>query len=191
MRVSDRERDQTTEILRAAMAEGRLPMDEFQERLDHVYAAKTYADLALVTRDLPDVRPGAAPAPAMAPLTGGRLKQFAIAFMSGFRKGGNWRAPEEFTGIAFMGGGEVDLRDADIGPRGITIRAFAFMGGIQVTVPEDAEVEVHGFGFMGGFDDRAAGAGAPGSPLIKVIGFAMMGGVDVRRKPRRDRGLRR
>jgi hypothetical protein len=39
---------------------------------------------------------------------------------------------------------------------------------------------------MGGFDDRGAGEGTPGSPRVRIIGFALMGGVDVRRKERRS-----
>jgi hypothetical protein len=56
------------------------------------------------------------------------------------------------------------------------------MGGIQITVPEDIEVDVSGIAFMGGFDHNASGTGVPGAPRVKVVGFAMMGGVEVRRK---------
>jgi hypothetical protein len=61
------------------------------------------------------------------------------------------------------------------------------MGGIQITVPEDIDVDVAGLAFMGGFDHDASGAGVPGAPRLKVIGFALMGGVEVRRKPLKKR----
>ena len=73
-------------------------------------------------------------------------------------------------------------RDEVVCPE-VTIRAFALMGGVSITVPEDMDVDVSGIGFMGGFDHRASGPGAPGAPRLRVVGFAMMGGVDVRRRP--------
>ena len=49
-------------MLRDAAGEGRLTLAELDERLDAVYAAKTYADLEPLTRDLP--APGTAAPPA-------------------------------------------------------------------------------------------------------------------------------
>ena len=53
MRASDADRDRAAELLREAAAEGRLSLDALDERLDLIYAAKTYAELAPVTADLP------------------------------------------------------------------------------------------------------------------------------------------
>lgn len=53
MRASDSDREVVATRLRDAHAEGRLTLDEFEERLDTTYAAKTLGELALVTRDLP------------------------------------------------------------------------------------------------------------------------------------------
>jgi hypothetical protein len=44
MRASDADQDRAAEVLREAAAEGRLSMDELNERLDLIYAAKTYAN---------------------------------------------------------------------------------------------------------------------------------------------------
>jgi hypothetical protein len=54
LRTSDTEREQVAEILRAAMAEGRLSLEEGEERLGAVYAAKFRDELAPLTADLPD-----------------------------------------------------------------------------------------------------------------------------------------
>lgn len=183
IRVSDLDRDNTTEVLRAAAGEGRLGMEEFQERLDQVYAAKTYADLELVTRDLPDIAPSVVRAPAPR----GRVGRVVVAFMGGFKRAGVWRAPDAMTAVAFWGGGKIDLREAVFSGREITIRAFAIMGGIEVVVAEDADVEVTGIGLMGGFDHQASGVGAANSPRITVKGLAFWGGVDVKRKRRKKK----
>ena len=53
LRTSDAEREQVAEILRAAMAEGRLDLSEGEERLTTTYAAKFRDELTGLTADLP------------------------------------------------------------------------------------------------------------------------------------------
>ena len=54
LRASDADRDATADRLREHHTDGRLDQDEFQERLDRCFAAKTVGELAELTRDLPD-----------------------------------------------------------------------------------------------------------------------------------------
>ena len=187
MRVSDSDREQAADVLREAASHGRITMDELDERLELAYAAKTYADLAAVTRDLP--APAQAPGPvqpAMAGRIGGTPRsKFSVAIMSGARRMGRWVVPRTYVGVAVMGGIELDLRDAQFSEPEVTIHAYTLMGGIEITVPEDVDVDVSGFAFMGGFDHNASGPGVPGAPRVRILGFALMGGVDVRRKPQK------
>ncbi|MFG1941715.1 DUF1707 domain-containing protein [Nonomuraea sp. NPDC048826] len=55
MRASDVDRDRVAAVLREHTAEGRITMDEFNERLEALYKSKTYGELAKLTADLPDV----------------------------------------------------------------------------------------------------------------------------------------
>ncbi|MET7332524.1 DUF1707 domain-containing protein [Nonomuraea sp. NPDC005650] len=55
MRASDGDRDRVAAILREHTAQGRITMDEFNERLEELYKSKTYGELARLTVDLPDV----------------------------------------------------------------------------------------------------------------------------------------
>ena len=118
LRASDADRERVAEVIRQAAGDGRLTMEELDERLDAVYAAKTYAELEPITRDLPQTPGGAAPAPAHVPsgdpqrFGGEPTSHGAFAIMGGFSRRGDWVVPEEFTAFAFMGGGEIDLRDA-------------------------------------------------------------------------------
>jgi hypothetical protein len=187
MRVSDSDRERAADVLREAAGHGRITMDELDERLALAYAAKTYADLAAVTRDLPG--PAQAPSavqPAMAGRIGGTPRsKFSVAIMSGARRMGRWVVPRTYVGVAVMGGIELDLREAQFSEPEVTIHAYTLMGGIEITVPEDVDVDVSGFAFMGGFDHNASGPGIPGAPRVRILGFALMGGVDVRRKPQK------
>ena len=188
LRASDADRERVAEVLRTSAAEGRLDLDELDERLRAVYASRTYAELEPLLMDLPTpattpvALDGVPPRPGEVVERGG-----AVAVMSGFHRRGSWVPPRLFTCLAFWGGGTIDLRDARFLYGDLKIRAFAVMGGVDVIVPDDAEVDVTGMGLMGGFDHGAATAGRHGAPRIVVTGFAFWGGVTVRRKDRKDR----
>lgn len=53
MRAADADRERVAEHLRSAHAEGRLDLAEYDDRVQQVWAARTYGDLALLTADLP------------------------------------------------------------------------------------------------------------------------------------------
>ncbi len=53
LRASDADRDATADRLRQHHTDGRLDADEFSERLDKCFAARTVGQLAELTRDLP------------------------------------------------------------------------------------------------------------------------------------------
>ncbi len=191
LRVSDADRDHAMSILREAAGDGRLDLDELDERLSAVYAAKTYGDLEPVTRDLPET------SPASTPRRGDRIGGMpgstkAIGILGGFQRKGEWVVPERFSSFAFWGGGELDLREARFATPEVTIVANTIMGGIHIIVPEDAEVHVSGIGIMGGFEHTASGAATGGGgPRIFIKGVAFWGGVSVERKPSEEELLRR
>jgi hypothetical protein len=195
MRASDADRERVAQILHNAMAEGRLTLAELDERLQQTYAAKTLGDLVPLTADLPITAASALAMPVSHPLPATRVGgtpsgQNAFAMMSGFRRDGVWTVPRFYSVFVFMGGGEIDLTRARFAEAECTIQVIAFMGGVEVIVPDDITVRVTGFGFMGGFDHRGGHEGPPGSPVLTVTGFAMMGGVDVhppKRRKQRDR----
>jgi hypothetical protein len=53
IRASDQERESVVDVLRDAFTDGRLTFDEFEERTAAAYAAKTWAELRVLTSDLP------------------------------------------------------------------------------------------------------------------------------------------
>ena len=53
LRASDAERSATAELLRRHHTEGRLDTDEFENRIERCYAAKTRGELDALTFDLP------------------------------------------------------------------------------------------------------------------------------------------
>src|SRR5437867_3558773 len=57
IRASDAERERTAEALKQHFLDGRLTSDEYAERLDTVYAARTRQQLDRLLRDLPPPEP--------------------------------------------------------------------------------------------------------------------------------------
>jgi hypothetical protein len=53
LRASDADREATADRLRKHHTDGRIDAEEFTERLDRCYAAKTVGELSELTRDLP------------------------------------------------------------------------------------------------------------------------------------------
>ncbi len=203
LRASDADRERVAEVLRDALAEGRLDMTEFEERLDATYSARTYGELAPITRDLPVGTVAEAPRVSMTKepaaagdwagrITGGEgSSTWAVAVMSGFQRKGRWTVPRRFNSFALWGGGEIDLREADFADGEVVVNCVAIMGGIDVIVPPGIEVVVRGVGVMGDFDHRESGVpGEQGAPRVIVTGFAFWGGVGVRRKLTRAEKLR-
>ena len=108
----------------------------------------------------------------------------AVAILGGFSRKGDWVVPKTFNAFMLLGGGEIDLRDARFAEREVSIHVVAILGGCEITVPEDATVNVNGVGIMGAFEHSAQGSGiSAGGPVINISGVAFMGGVDVTRKP--------
>ena len=185
LRISDTDRDRAAEVLREAHAQGRITVDELDERLTSVYSAKTFADLVPVTRDLPATQDAAAVAPARSRFGGTPRFKLSLAILGGASRDGQWVVPPEYTAVATLGGIKLDMRDASFAEAETIIKAYAVMGGMEITVPEDADVEVGAFGLMGGVDHGGEGPGVPGAPRIRITGVAVMGGIEVKRAPSR------
>jgi hypothetical protein len=81
--------------------------------------------------------------------------------------------------VAVMGGCELDLRQADMADGEAVIDTLAFMGGIEIKVPEDWTVVCKGFPFMGGFEDTTKPPQGGADKRLIVRGLAFMGGVEV------------
>jgi hypothetical protein len=97
VRVGDADRDAVAAELRDHYADGRLTLDELNERLDLAFAARTKADLNEVMRDLPHVaRPtagyGATSGPAGTLGLPGSGRDYGSAD-DGRRSGGGYRRP--------------------------------------------------------------------------------------------------
>src|SRR4051794_15828122 len=155
LRISDSDRHRVAEVLREAAGEGRIDLEELDERLEATYSARTYADLVPITLDLPSevaTRLPARPGPAApSPVVPGPGQERHVAIMSGLERKGVWVVPRHLTVFAFMGGADLDLRQAQFAAREVTITVNAIMGGADIKVNPHTHVIVEGTGIMGGY----------------------------------------
>jgi hypothetical protein len=188
MRVSDADRHRVADILREAAAEGRIDIDELDERLESTYAAKTYGDLVPITSDLPvpraegDVAPR--PQPAQPSVPAARYDS-SVAILGGVSRKGVWEVGPSHSAFAMMAGIDIDLREARFTSREVVINANAFWAGIDIIVNEYTNIIVEGIGILGAFDqgrDKVAPNLGPDSPTVRVRGVALMAGVTVQRR---------
>jgi DUF1707 SHOCT-like domain len=184
--VSAADRDRVIQVLGDHFAQDRLALDEYERRVELALRAQQAVELEDLTRDLPAERSAAGSSEVLArpvetrdlaPAAGRRMTLLAV--MSGSVRRGRWRVPARLRAFAFMGGVEIDLREAEFTSPVTDIYAVAVMGGVVVRVPPHVRVETEGMAIMGGFDDqvRLPEAGGASAPVVRLRGFAVMGGV--------------
>ncbi|GAB3543911.1 hypothetical protein GCM10027444_03150 [Actinopolyspora lacussalsi] len=181
LRASDDDREQIATLLRQAQQEGRLTLNEFDERIAEAYRARTYSELAPLISDLPDetgkaAGTGTSSRGSTSDSTPGRT---AVGIMSYTERAGHWRVPPRFATFAFWGGGSIDLREAYLDADEVEIRCYAIMGGIEVIVPPGTRIEDRCAAIMGGVEREVRGAASQSEIKVLITGFAFCGGVSI------------
>ena len=189
LRIGDADRQRVADVLRDAAGEGRIDLDELEERLELTWQAKTYGDLVPITLDLAHAAPVAtptstpAPHPAGVPAVG---HASSIAIMGDCKRRGAWHVPAHHSAFSLMGSVTLDLRQATLTSHETHINASAIMGDVKIIVPAHVHVVVDGAPIMGDYGqakDEVPAEVGPGSPTIRVRGVALMGSVQVKRQP--------
>ena len=178
-------RDHTITALCEHFSDDRLTLEEFERRLDVAHRALTIPELESLLADLPTqadaTAPSNRPAAPPAPRSHVRAQQVLVAIMGGVERRGRWLPAEKTFVFALMGGGVLDFRDVSLPPGETEVTILTLMGGVEIIVPPDMNVDVGGFALMGGFghNNTQPEHPSPNAPLLKINGFAMMGGVEV------------
>jgi hypothetical protein len=197
LRASDSDREHAAELLRHAGGEGRLDVEELDERLQQAFAARTRAELEALVADVVVDDPTAhrtvgAPAARLPVRPGEGGSRWLISIMTGTDRKGHWRLAERVMNINIMGGTDLDLNEVELSAPRTQLRVIAFMGGAEIHVPDGLNVEVSEFAFMGGNDVNLGPRNPdPGGPTVHLKLFAFMGGIDVKRGRKLTREERR
>jgi DUF1707 SHOCT-like domain len=177
IRASDKDRERVVDVLGQHCAGGRLSVKDLDERTSAALSAQTRGELDALLVDLPELAPAELGTPTP---NGPRIS----AVMGGAERRGRWQPAAYTRARAVMGGCRLDLREAAIEGREVTIDAVAFMGGIEIVVSEETYVELEGYAFMG--RKAASVSGIPVSRAharVHVRARATMGSVVVKSAP--------
>jgi hypothetical protein len=131
-------RDRVIDLLTRHFANDELTEAQLEARLQEVYAARTAKDLDTIVAGLPSL--------AATPRTDTTIK----AILSGQERKLAGPVPRELKLTSRMGYVELDLRGATFAPGITTIDVRAFMGYVEIRLPEGVRVENHGrmFGYF-------------------------------------------
>ena len=170
-------------LLSEAAGDGRLTLSEHSERAERACSARTLGELAALTQDLAG--------PAAQPIRLDTRRSVAGIFGKD-RREGRWVVPETFPVAAICGEVVLDLREALLQTRRITIYATVIAGHLDLIVPDGIAVEVTGTAILSRKKVPTGRPAAPGLPVIEVRALVVGGSVRVD-TPRRSRwpGLRR
>ncbi|MEU0336927.1 DUF1707 domain-containing protein [Streptomyces sp. NPDC006193] len=194
LRASDADRDRIADILREALAEGRLTAEEHAERVEGVLHAKTVGELDVFIRDLPAAhqRPAAPaytpvpprPAPGAVPV---EADARVVAVFSSALRRGRWRAGRRLHAYAVFGSVEIDLSEAIFEYQQVVIKAVSVFGDVRIRVPENISLRGTGGGVLGNFEVSPLDSVDSDAPVVYVDGWAVLGNVEAR--PRRGKSV--
>ena len=178
VRASDADRDRTTELLRAAVADGRLDPAEFDERLDAALAARTMDALAPLTADLT-----AAPAKLIAAAAGPAAELLTIRAKHGpVRRDGRWTLPHRLAVRTAWCQVMLDLTDAvRTGPE-LVIELRMRGGNLELILAPGMVVDANELAVRHGrlAISRSAGDDTPETLHVRLVGRMKHGRIETR-----------
>lgn len=182
LRASNTDRERVLRVLREAASDGRLDLEEFEERSSRAQEARTLGELPELTADL-------LPAEQQ-PI---RLDpQPLLGLFGDAERRGRWVAYPNELAVALLGRVDVDMREALFMRNHHRMTVTAVLGRVEIDVPEGVEVRLTGWSFLGRRTTTARRSDLPHPPVLEVGGFCLLGMVRVRTPKRRRRlGWRR
>jgi hypothetical protein len=176
-RASDADREDVAEQVRSAVADGRLGLDEMDERLAATYASKTHAELAKVTHDL-SVAAVSAPAPRSSPLQ--------LRTRSGsLTKKGHWSVPALIVVECTSGTVTLDFTEAMCPHREVSVQARASSGSVVLIVPFGWAVDMDSMSTTSGsLVNRIVGPPEASAPILRISGVITSGTIKARHQRR-------
>jgi hypothetical protein len=155
------------ETLRVAAGDGRLSAEELDERLEAALTARTYADLAILTTDLPAVgqRAGVARPSAKDVIT-------IECGSAHLRRDGQWVLPRRLEVRVTSGHISLDLTQAVITQPELEVDVSVRSGHVTMITRPGIEVDADDVSVRSGRVrvDRPTGAGVPAILRVRVTG---------------------
>jgi len=167
-RISDTDREQAVEQLRGAIGDGRLTPSEFEERIAHIYQAKTRDDLV---RLLADVLPWYADREPL------RIKTTS----GSFKRKGRWTPPSRIEIEVGSGSVKLDFTEALVAHPTVDITVAVKSGSVTIVMPQGGTAEVDSVEVRSGeVKSKVPAVPSASGPHVRVTGSVRSGSVMVR-----------
>ena len=182
IRISDADRERAAARLQQALAEGRITLDELEERLAVVYAARYAADLLPPFADLPGtdvvpVQPAGVAPPPPSPTDQPLILRTGMGTL---RRSGPWTVSSRIRVQSVMGSVILDFCETTLPPV-VDIALELGASSARLLLPDGASADVDGMmSGMGTVRSKVASTPVPGRPHFHVHGRSAMGSVTVR-----------
>jgi len=179
-RASYEDRDRVVELLRIAAGDGRLSADELDQRLELALNARTYGELAALTKDLPT---GSGLAAAAEPKDLVRIDVTSARA----RRDGRWVVPKRMEVKIGSGGVKLDFTEAVITQATLRIDVEVNSGWLVLITKPGIVVDADDISVRSGSVKVEPPGEAPTALSIQVSGKIGSGSVKARppRPPRR------
>jgi len=132
--------------------------------------------ISLLFKRSPVALPGSAPRGAPSPE--------ATLHVSNILAGTDRRVTsQEFKGgdvANILGGTEIDLLQAKLAPGDWLLTVSSVLGGVEIHVPRDWNIEVQPTSMLGGVDDHTHQTPAPGGGRLVIKASALLGGIEIK-----------
>ena len=183
-RASHADRDRVAEQLRVAAGDGRLTMEELDERLERALSARTGSEIALLTTDLPATT--GTGTGTVVPAVAKDLVQIEVTSGSTTREG-RWLVPRAIDVKVGSGSARFDLTQALITGPSLRINAEVRSGSITIVTRPGIEVVMDEVSVSSGSAKvrHAEGDGAVPTELRVEVSGSVKSGSIVARPPRR------
>jgi hypothetical protein len=192
-------RDRAIAQLTESFARDELSLEAFETRIDAAYCCKTDAefdaliadlrhegsleDAAIVVVDAELARAGRSAGVPPTSLARVESRPVVRALFSNIERCDQATMPRATKIEAIFGNIELDLRETTFAAGVTEIGVKAIFGSVEIVVPADVTVEVHGACVFGNFEGATRATADPDAPTLRIVGSAIFASVVVKTLP--------
>jgi hypothetical protein len=181
-RAADADREAVAERLRVAAGEGRIDLEELDDRLGRAYGARTYGQLRALVADLPVQSVSERGPDALAEPETLVLKTTS----PNIKQSGRWTVPQRITAETTSGIITIDFTQATCAHREVALEAVSKTGWIRLILPPGWAARIDPSSTnTSHIRNKAVETPDPGAPTLIVTGHPVMGYIRIRQRGKR------
>jgi hypothetical protein len=172
-RASDAERERAVDRLREASTQGRLTLEELAERTQLAYTARSHAELAVVTADLPALSVPAPPA----------RRRWVVGIFAPVSRRGPWQLGRRTIVLSLFAPATLDLHGASFSGAEATVTVVSLFGPVFIAVPEGVEVDTGAVSIFAPVHEQGSPREpGPAAPRLRVNGVTLFAPLFIRHR---------